>query len=243
MIEIDCLTVDFGGVRGLSELTVSLDAGITGLVGPNGAGKTTLLNVLSGFVAAAHGTVRVNGQDVSRLRPHRRAAFGIRRTFQSEQVVENLSAWDNVAAVLDNVPAARGGRHSAIRDALSFVGLVDRARQLGRNFSASDRRMIEIARAVVGRPCLVMMDEPGAGLAESESEHLRDVILGIPGLCGAQVLLVDHDVDLISDTCSATLVLDFGSRLAYGPTQDVLKDPKVRAAYLGAGDPAELAEC
>ena len=86
---------------------------------------------------------------------------------------------------------------------------------------------------VAGTPKLVMMDEPGAGLSQDEATHLRDVILGIPDFCGAQVLLVDHDVDLISATCQATLVLDFGSKLAYGPTAEVLKDPKVQAAYLG----------
>ncbi|HEX7924373.1 MAG TPA: ABC transporter ATP-binding protein, partial [Bradyrhizobium sp.] len=91
----------------------------------------------------------------------------------------------------------------------------------------------EIARAMVGRPRLIMMDEPGAGLAQHESEHLRDVIRQLHGHCGAQVLLVDHDVDLISATCTATLVLDFGSAIAYGATASVLAEPKVRAAYLG----------
>ncbi len=104
---------------------------------------------------------------------------------------------------------------------------------MGGDLTASDRRMVEIARSIVGGPRLIMMDEPGAGLSESESEFLRKVIVGIPDFCGAQVLLVDHDVDLISETCQTTLVLDFGSKIAFGPVQAVLKDPKVRAAYLG----------
>jgi ABC-type branched-subunit amino acid transport system ATPase component len=98
--------------------------------------------------------------------------------------------------------------------------------------------MLEIARATVGVPRLVMMDEPGAGLAQHESEHLRNIIKDMHGYCGAQVLLVDHDVDLISATCTATLVLDFGSAIAYGSTQDVLADSKVRAAYLGVSEDA-----
>ena len=98
--------------------------------------------------------------------------------------------------------------------------------------------MVEIARATVGKPRLLMMDEPGAGLAEEESDHLRQVIKAIPEFCGAQVLLVDHDVDLIQATCTATLVLDFGSRIAYGPTAEALADPKVRAAYLGVVEEA-----
>ncbi|MGQ0682124.1 ABC transporter ATP-binding protein [Bradyrhizobium sp.] len=233
MIEIDDLTVKFGGVRGLSQLTASLAEPVTGLVGPNGAGKTTLINVLSGFVRPATGSVRVDGRDLNGIPIHKRAAFGIRRTFQNEQVVENLTASDNVAAVLDNVPGDGRPRRQSIEAALEFVGLSAERDTLGNDLNAYQRRMLEIARATVGRPRLVMMDEPGAGLAQHESEHLRNVIKRINGYCGAQVLLVDHDVDLISATCAATLVLDFGSAIACGPTQDVLADPKVRAAYLG----------
>jgi branched-chain amino acid transport system ATP-binding protein len=107
------------------------------------------------------------------------------------------------------------------------------AERVGASLNASERRLIEIARCILARPRVIMMDEPGAGLSESEAEHLRRVILGIPGFCGAQVLLVDHDVDLITAICEETLVLDFGSQIAFGPTAQVLTDPKVRAAYLG----------
>jgi ABC-type branched-subunit amino acid transport system ATPase component len=233
VIEIEKLTVQFGGVRGINELTATLTERITGLVGPNGAGKTTLLNVLSGFVTPASGSVRVDGTSVLDIAVYRRAAFGIRRTFQNEQVVENLSVADNVAAVLDNMPSGGLPRETAIAQVLGYVGLGAKRHVMGGALNAYDRRMVEIARAAVGKPRLIMMDEPGAGLSQDEAEHLREVIVGLPGFCGAQVLLVDHDVDLISATCLATLVLDFGSKIAYGPTAEVLKDPKVRAAYLG----------
>lgn len=233
MIEIDDVTVKFGGVRGLSALTASLAEPVTGLVGPNGAGKTTLINVLSGFVRPTTGSVRIDGRNLDGIPIYKRAAFGIRRTFQNEQVVENLTAGDNVAAVLDNVPNEGRPRRQLIEAALEFVGLAAKRDVIGHDLNAFHRRMLEIARATVGRPRLVMMDEPGAGLAQHESEHLRNVIKQIYAYCGAQVLLVDHDVDLISATCAATLVLDFGSAIAYGQTQDVLADPKVRAAYLG----------
>jgi branched-chain amino acid transport system ATP-binding protein len=240
VIAIEQLTVRFGGVHSLNALSLSCADRITGLIGPNGAGKTTLLNVLSGFVRPQQGSVRVDEEDVLRLAPYRRAAFGIRRTFQTEQVVENLTVWDNVAAVADNVPVGDGTRADAVGSALAYVGLESRTRSLGAELSAHDRRMVEIARAVIGRPRLVMMDEPGAGLSEAESDHLRQVILAIPDFCSAQVLLVDHDVDLIAATCSATAVLDFGSLIANGPTADVLKDARVRAAYLGTiGSEAE----
>jgi ABC-type branched-subunit amino acid transport system ATPase component len=233
VIEIRNLTVEFGGVRGLNDLSAALGAKITGLVGPNGAGKTTLLNVMSGFVRRSTGSVLVDGEDLLRIPLSRRAAFGVRRTFQTEQVVENLTVRDNVAAALDNVPTGGRPRHSLIAEALEYVGMTRHVERLGASLNASERRLVEIARCIIARPRLVMMDEPGAGLSETEAEHLRKVIVGISGFSGAQVLLVDHDVDLISTTCHETLVLDFGSKIAFGPTADVLKDPKVRAAYLG----------
>ena len=233
MIEIEGLIVTFGGVSAVSNLTATLDAPVTGLIGPNGAGKTTVLNVLSGFVRPARGTVKVDGVDILRIATYRRSVFGVRRTFQTEQVVLNLSVWDNVAAILDHVPHARKSRDEIIGTTLAYVGLQDRRHRLGGELSASDRRMVEIARGIVGSPRLIMMDEPGAGLSEVEADHLRRVIVGIPEHCGAQVLLVDHDVDLISRTCSATLVLDFGVKIAYGPTEEALKNPAVRIAYLG----------
>ncbi|MBR0895914.1 ABC transporter ATP-binding protein [Bradyrhizobium tropiciagri] len=233
MIEIDDVTVQFGGVLGLNALTANLAEPVTGLVGPNGAGKTTLINVLSGFVRPTKGRVRVDGRDLKDIPIRKRAAFGLRRTFQNEQIVENLTAGDNVAAVLDNVSTDGQPRRLLIDKALDFVGLLAKRNTPGHDLNAYQRRMLEIARATAGLPRLIMMDEPGAGLAQHESEHLRDVIKAIHGHCGAQVLLVDHDVDLISATCTATLVLDFGSAIACGPTAEVLANPRVRAAYLG----------
>jgi len=233
VIEIRNLTVAFGGVRGLNDLSADIGAKVTGRVGPNGAGKTTLLNVMSGFVKCSAGTVTVDGVDLLRVPMTRRAAFGVRRTFQTEQVVENLTVWNNVAAALDNLPTGGRARRDLIGEALDYVGMLRQEERVGATLNASERRLVEVARCIVAKPRLVMMDEPGAGLSESESDHLRQVIIGIPEFCGAQVLLVDHDVDLISTTCQESLVLDFGSKIAFGPTAEVLKDPKVRAAYLG----------
>ena len=131
------------------------------------------------------------------------------------------------------MPTGGRARRDIIAEALDYVGMGRQAERVGASLNASERRLVEIARCILARPRLVMMDEPGAGLSESEADHLRKVIVGIPSFCGAQVLLVDHDVDLISATCEETLVLDFGSKIAFGPTADVLKDAKVRAAYLG----------
>jgi len=233
VIEILNLTVVFGGVRGVNNLTADIGAKITGLVGPNGAGKTTLLNVMSGFVKRSDGSVMIDGTDLLRIPLNRRAAFGVRRTFQTEQVVENLTVWNNIAAALDNIATGNRPRRDIIGEALDYVGMIRQAERVGASLNASERRLVEIARCILMQPKLVMLDEPGAGLSETEADHLRKVIVGIPDFCGAQVLLVDHDVDMISTTCHETLVLDFGSKIAFGPTADVLKDPKVRAAYLG----------
>ena len=233
MIEIRNVTMQFGGVTSIADLSANLDAPTTGLIGPNGAGKTTLLNVFSGFVKPSFGTILLDGEDLLRVPAVRRAAAGIRRTFQTEQTVGTLSVWDNVAAAQDHLPGAKLGRRGEIARLLDYVGIGDRPNRMGSDLNACERRLLEIARCLVGRPRLVMMDEPGAGLGASESDRLRTVIAGIPVFCGAQVLLVDHDVDLISAVCRSTLVLDFGRKIAHGPTAEVLADPAVRAAYLG----------
>jgi branched-chain amino acid transport system ATP-binding protein len=120
-----------------------------------------------------------------------------------------------------------------VHRALEHVNLLDSAAVPGAELDLFRRRMVEVAKAVVGKPRLILFDEPGAGLDERESRLLRDAIAAIPKQFGAQVLLIDHDVDLIADICTQTLVLDFGRRLALGPTRAVLDDPSVRRAYLG----------
>lgn len=234
MISIRDLTVQFGGVRPLENLEAELSAPIVGLVGPNGAGKTTLLNVLSGFVKPVSGTVEVDGVDLLALSPTARVRHGLRRTFQTEQVVDDLSVYDNVLALLDHVPRKGLSVEADIARALTYLGLERIADRLGIVLTLFERRLVEIAKALVGGPRLLLMDEPAAGLNESETEAFRQMILGIPQSFSAQILLIDHDVDLIAATCSETLVLDFGQRLALGPTRIVLDDPAVRAAYLGS---------
>jgi branched-chain amino acid transport system ATP-binding protein len=123
--------------------------------------------------------------------------------------------------------------HEAAAQALEYVGMTAYAGRRGSELNLFQRRMIELAKAIVGRPRLLLLDEPGAGLTEFEANRLREALLGIPALTGAQVLLIDHDVDLIAACCTQTLVLDYGKRLALGQTRAVLDDPLVRSAYLG----------
>ncbi|AJX30933.1 ABC transporter ATP-binding protein [Burkholderia oklahomensis] len=232
MIEISNLTVQFGGTRVLDALDATLGAPVCGLIGPNGAGKTTLLNVLSGFLRPRAGSVALDGRALLGLSVTERVRAGVRRTFQTEQIVEDLSVHDNVLALAEHVIPALAARNDTVR-ALELVGLDDVAHVPGAALNLYQRRMLELGKALVGEPRLLLLDEPGAGLNEAEAARLRDVIVRIPELTGAQVLLIDHDVDLIDAVCEQTLVLDFGKRLALGPTRAVLDDPLVRSAYLG----------
>lgn len=234
MIEIQGVSVAFGGVKAIDALDARLEAPVCGLIGPNGAGKTTLVNLISGFVPAVGGSLAVDGTELLALPPARRVRLGLRRSFQTEQVVEDLTVWDNVQAMLDHVPHALADAAAQVRRALEHAGLLDVAAVPGAELDLFRRRMVEVAKALVGRPRLILFDEPGAGLDERESAVLRDGIAAIPAAFGAQVLLIDHDVDLIAAVCTQTLVLDFGRRLALGPTREVLDDPAVRRAYLGS---------
>jgi len=236
VIVIDKLTVQFGGVKPINELCAELSAPIAGLIGPNGAGKTTLLNVLSGFVQPKEGSVTVCDASLLALKPLQRVYFGLRRSFQTEQVVGDLSVVDNLAALADHVlPLSIKARQRSvhIQEALAFVGLQSCANTLGADLNLYQRRLVELGKCVVGQPRLILLDEPAAGLTDEESAALRDVVLRIPKQYQAQVLVIDHDVELIRALCSQTLVLDYGRKLALGPTDEVLAEPAVRRAYLG----------
>jgi branched-chain amino acid transport system ATP-binding protein len=234
MIEITDLTVRFGGVTPLDSLTVGFDAGTCGLIGPNGAGKTTFFNVLSGFVRPVRGGVRAFGDDLLAMPHYKRARWGLRRTFQTEQAIEELSVADNVALAHEHSrQGALAARRKDVLDALEFVGLeVGPDVRVG-TLGARDRRLVEVARAVVGRPRVVLLDEPAAGLPDEETEHLGGVIRAIPEHTGALAVLVDHDMSLVSACCEKTVVLDFGKLIAAGPTPQVLRDENVVRAYLG----------
>lgn len=233
MITIENLTVAYGGVVALDSLNLHLSDDVVGLIGPNGAGKTTLTNAFSGFAPIRSGSIIVDGTNLLDLDPHKRARWGLARSFQKVQIVDDLTVVDHLATVLDAKGTARKDRNGAITQVLEFVGIAEVRDTLGINLNPYQRRMTEIAKCLIGAPKVVLLDEPGGGLSEAEMQHLRTIITGIKATFGAQVLMVDHDVDLIRDVCRATAVLDFGKLIAFGPTSEVLQDEVVKTAYLG----------
>ena len=238
MIEVEALSVRFGGVVPIDGMTVTFDAGTCGLIGPNGAGKTTFFNVLSGFVRPSSGSVAAFGEDLLATPDFKRARWGLRRTFQTEQAIANLSVFENVLLVHEHSGGDRRSRRDDIDAAIAFVGLDGEAHRLVGSLGAAQRRLVEIARAVVGTPRLVLLDEPAAGLPEEETNHLSALIRRIPEETGALVILVDHDMSLVSACCTTTAVLDFGRLIASGETATVLRDPNVVRAYLGTEEVA-----
>jgi ABC-type branched-subunit amino acid transport system ATPase component len=233
VIEVEELTVRFGGVTPIDGVTVTFPGGTCGLIGPNGAGKTTFFNVLSGFVKPAAGSIRAFGDELLAMADFRRARWGLRRTFQTEQAIEELTVFDNVGLVHEHSLRKRSSRRADVDAALEFVGLDGLARRRVGTLGARERRLVEVARAVVGVPRVVLLDEPAAGLPDEETEHLSQVIRRIPEQFGALVVLVDHDMTLVSACCATTAVLDFGKLIASGPTAEVLRNEHVMRAYLG----------
>ena len=234
MIEIKDLTVRFGGVTPLDHMTITFEEGTNGLIGPNGAGKTTFFNVLSGFVRPTEGSVTAFGENLLAMAHFRRARWGVRRTFQTEQAIEELSIYNNVAMVHEHSSKERhGARSDAVLSAIEVVGLgVSPQTKVG-TLGAGERRLVELARAVVGQPRVILLDEPAAGLPDEESVRTSEVIRKIPEERGALVILVDHDMSLVSACCRKTAVLDFGKLIASGDTAEVLRNDEVKKAYLG----------
>jgi branched-chain amino acid transport system ATP-binding protein len=238
MIEMDQVLVRFGGVVALNAVSARFTASVGGIIGPNGAGKTTLMNVVSGFITSKGGRVVMDGSDILSVAPHRRAHLGLRRSFQKEQIADDLTVFENILVQLDHRLGQGAANRAEVARMIEIVGLGARADTLGADLSGFERRLTDVARCLVGNPKLIMFDEPAGGLSVEETHRLGDLILGIHALTGAQTLVIDHDVDLIARVCAETLVLDFGRRIAFGPTAEVLADPRVKAAYLGTEDVA-----
>ena len=231
-LEVRDVSVRFGGRLALQDVDLDAEAGdITGLIGPNGAGKTTLFNVVCGLQAPLQGRVRINGQDVTKLAPFKRARRGLARTFQRLEPFGLLTVRENVALAAD---AARRPDPNAITDELlDRLGIGDLASQRADRLPTGQARVLELARALATDPKVLLLDEPASGQDEQETAAFRTVLREVAA-SGVAVLLVEHDVQLVMDVCTRIHVLDLGQILASGTAVEVQQDEAVLAAYLGA---------
>jgi ABC-type branched-subunit amino acid transport system ATPase component/ABC-type branched-subunit amino acid transport system permease subunit len=235
-LQVDHLTVRYGGVVAVSDVSLRVEPGqIVGLIGPNGAGKTSVIDAVTGFAPAA-GSVELAGRSLTGLAPHTRVRAGLARTFQSLELYDDLSVEENVSV------AAVGGREAERRAkvarALAGVGIAGLAERSAGELSQGERQLVSIARACVGEPAVLLLDEPAAGLDSEESTWLGDRLRSI-GTAGTGLLLVDHDVNLVLGVCDHVYVLDFGKLIAEGPPEAIRADRTVAAAYLGTMHDAE----
>jgi ABC-type branched-subunit amino acid transport system ATPase component/ABC-type branched-subunit amino acid transport system permease subunit len=236
-LRVEALTVAYGGVTAVDDLTFTVRPGsITGLIGPNGAGKTTTMDAICGFTAC-RGAVHLDGRPLRGLPPHRRARLGLGRTFQGLDLYEDLTVEEN-AVVGQHVAGSQASREhlDAVLATLDLTAVRERN---VRELSQGRRQLVSIARALAGRPTVLLLDEPAAGLDTTESGWLADRLRAVRD-GGVTILLVDHDVNLVLGLCDEIHVLDFGRLISSGPPEAVRRDAAVAAAYLGTtGTPAE----
>ena len=249
MLEVNHLSIQFGGLRAVDGFNMTIEKGqLYGLIGPNGAGKTTVFNLLTGVYKPTEGIIRLDGEDITGKSTIEINKAGIARTFQNIRLFKELSVLDNVKVGLHNhhtystltgilrlpkyykVEKEMNGRAMEI---LKVFDLDREAETLAGNLPYGKQRKLEIARALATDPKLLLLDEPAAGMNPNETQELMNTIHFVRDEFHMTILLIEHDMKLVSGICEKLTVLNFGQELASGDTSTVLNDPKVITAYLG----------
>lgn len=233
------VSVDFAGLRAIDNVSVTLEHGeILGLVGPNGAGKTTMVNVLSGFQAPSQGSVTLDDSTVTGQRASWMARHKVVRTFQAVRLFQGLTVSENIEAALTSLNIGRFAARRKALEMLDYMGISRCADMLGSALNYGDERRVGIARALALNPRFLLLDEPAAGMNIAEADALSDLIRQIRDDLGCGILLIEHNMSLITRTCERMHVMASGRTIAQGPPRQVLADPQFRSAYLGIKEEA-----
>ena len=249
MLEVTSLGISFGGLRAVDELSMKIEkGGLVGLIGPNGAGKTTVFNMLTGVYRPTDGGIRLDGQNLIGKKPHDICKLGVARTFQNIRLFSKLTVLDNVKTGLHNqvtytlaesllhIGSYRKKERAMDERAMELLrvfGLEGVADYQAANLPYGKQRKLEIARALATDPKLLLLDEPAAGMNPNETGELMETIELVRKKFGVTVLLIEHDMKLVSGICEYLSVLNFGRLLAEGTPAEVLQNPEVVTAYLG----------
>jgi ABC-type branched-subunit amino acid transport system ATPase component len=239
LLEARNISKHYRGVRALDDVSVQLAEGeCLGLVGPNGAGKSTLLHVLSGFTPPTSGEVLLRGADVTGKKPYARVHLGLGRTFQIVEPIMGMTCLESIMVASHARHRASRTAAAAARDCLEFVGLDDQAYSRVEAMSLAQQRLLEFARVLALEPVAMLLDEPMSGLTLVERRRVAQTVRELHGR-GVGIILVEHDMPMISDLCDRVVVLDQGRHLASGTPDEVARHEQVRAAYLGTGAPLQ----
>lgn len=251
VLETKNLGISFGGLKAVQDVNLKIEKNeIYGLIGPNGAGKTTVFNMLTGVYQPTYGTFFLNGEELRGLSQETINHKGIARTFQNIRLFNNMTVVRNVMVGLHNNPEFKCGlmtsilrlpRHFEVekkmreraKELLSIFGLYDERNLLAYNLPYGKQRKLEIARALATNPTLLLLDEPAAGMNPQETAELMDTIRFVRDNFDMTILLIEHDMSLVTGICDNVTVLNFGTTLAEGKVSDALNNPEVIKAYLG----------